>query len=90
MFLPMQPEREKRQNVLYIRAPYELSENCDFGAKREEHIQDRLVVGITDKEFSQKLQLMPTLALAQAIQKVRQSGDVAKQISLQMGNRSTG
>lgn len=42
----------------FIRALYQLSEHCDFAAKREEHIRDRIVVGISDKELSQKLQLI--------------------------------
>ena len=43
----------------YIRALYELSEHCEFGANREEIIRDRIVVGIRDKELSLKLQLKP-------------------------------
>lgn len=33
---------------MYIRALYELAENCEFGANRDENIRDRLVVGIRD------------------------------------------
>lgn len=83
-------EREKEKAEIYIRALFELAENCDFGAKRDEDIRDCLVVGITDKELSQKLQLMPTLTLAQAIQQVRHSEDVARQISLQTRERQQG
>ncbi|CAL9702469.1 unnamed protein product [Knipowitschia caucasica] len=67
----------------YIRVLYELAENCDFSDKRDEHIRDRLVVGIKDKELSLKLQLTADLTLAHVIQQVRQSEEVAKQISLQ-------
>lgn len=67
----------------YIRVLYELAENCDFGDKRDEHIRDRLVLGIRDKELSQKLQLTADLTLAHVIQQVRQSEEVVKQISLQ-------
>lgn len=67
----------------YIRSLYELAANCEFSDKRDEHIRDRLVVGIRDKRLSQKLQLMPTLTLSEAIQHVRQSEDIAVQVSLQ-------
>lgn len=75
---------------MYIRALYELAENCDFGAERDDDIRDCLVVGITDKELYQKLQLMLTLTLAQAIQQVRHSEDVARQISLQTREQQQG
>lgn len=42
---------------------YELAAYCEYGDKRDEHICDRLVVGIRDKRLSQKLQLMSTLTL---------------------------
>lgn len=48
----------------YIRSLYELAANSEFSDKRDEHIRDRLVVGIKDKRLSQKLQLMPTLMLS--------------------------
>ncbi|KAJ8259412.1 hypothetical protein GJAV_G00168980 [Gymnothorax javanicus] len=65
----------------FIKALYELSENCDFGQSRSEHIRDRLVVGIRDKEVSRRLQLMSDLTLEKAIQTVQQAEDVALQIS---------
>lgn len=67
----------------FIRALYELSEHCDFGAAREEHIRDRIVVGIQDREISRRLQLMSDLTLALTIQTVRQSEEVAAQVSQQ-------
>lgn len=36
---------------MYIRSLYELTANCELGAKRDEHICDRLVVGMRDKIF---------------------------------------
>ncbi|CAL9703981.1 unnamed protein product [Knipowitschia caucasica] len=39
----------------YIRVLYEVAEHCEFGDKRDEHIRDRLVVGIQDKELSRKV-----------------------------------
>ncbi|KAK0139111.1 hypothetical protein N1851_024338 [Merluccius polli] len=50
----------------FIRALYELSENCDFGVIKSEHIRDRLVVGIRDKGLSRRLQLMSDLTLETA------------------------
>ncbi|XP_024117381.1 uncharacterized protein K02A2.6, partial [Oryzias melastigma] len=67
----------------FIRALYELSEHCDFGAAKEEHIRDRIVVGIQDKELSRRLQLMSDLTLALTVQTVRQAEEVAAQVSLQ-------
>ncbi|KAL1249361.1 hypothetical protein QQF64_020366 [Cirrhinus molitorella] len=37
-------QRPGEKAECYIRALYELSENCEFGANRNEHIRDRLVV----------------------------------------------
>ncbi len=65
---------------LFIRALYELSENYDFGDKRSEHIRDRLIVGIRDRDLSQRLQLMSDLTLETATQMVRQAEDVAQQM----------
>lgn len=67
----------------FIRALYELSENCDFGETKSEHIRDRLVVSIRDEELLRRLQLMSDLTLETAVQKVRQAEDVAEQISQQ-------
>lgn len=59
------------------------SEHCEFGAMREENIRDRIVVGILDKALSRRLQLMPDLTVATTIQTVRQSEEVATQVSMQ-------
>lgn len=67
----------------FIRALYELSENCDFGDKKNEHIRDRLVVGIRDRGLSKRLQLMPTLTLETAVQMIRQAEDVEQQLNEQ-------
>ncbi|XP_042071854.1 uncharacterized protein K02A2.6-like [Haplochromis burtoni] len=67
----------------FIRALYDLSEHCEFGACKEENIRDRIVVGIRDKDLSRRLQLMKDLTLAQTTQIVRQSEEVAAQVSLQ-------
>lgn len=67
----------------FIRSLYDLSEDCEFGEHREDHIRDRIVVGILDKELSRRLQLMSDLTLAQTIQSVRQSEEVALQVHQQ-------
>ncbi|KAL7844207.1 hypothetical protein SRHO_G00227460 [Serrasalmus rhombeus] len=61
-------QRPSERAESFIRALYELSEHCGFGASREEHIRDRIVVGILDKELSRRLQLMSDLTLALTIQ----------------------
>ncbi|KAL6482004.1 hypothetical protein MHYP_G00100840 [Metynnis hypsauchen] len=65
----------------YIRVLYELAEYCEFGDKRDEHIRDRLVVGIQD--LSRKFQLKVDLTLAEVIDQARQAEEITKQISLQ-------
>lgn len=57
---------EKAETV--IRTLYDLSEHCDFSEHRDEHIQDRIVLGILDKELLHRLQLMSDLTLAQTIE----------------------
>lgn len=64
---------------MYIRTLYELAEHCQFGATRDEHIRDRLVIGIADKELSRQFQLKADLTLAQVIERVRQT----RQVNLQ-------
>lgn len=76
-------QRPGEKAEMFIRALYELSEHCDFGVNRDEHIRDRIVVGILDKDLSRKLQLMADLTLAQTITTVRQSEEVALQVHLQ-------
>lgn len=67
----------------FIRALYDLCEHCEFGACRDEHICDCIVVGIRDKELSHRLQRMPDLMLAQTIQTIGQSEKVTAQVSMQ-------
>ena len=68
----------------YIRVLYELGDKCKFSdAVKEEELRDRLVVGITDKECSEKLQLKSNLTLQEAIDLCRTSELVKNQITAQ-------
>ncbi|XP_057686294.1 uncharacterized protein LOC130912315 isoform X2 [Corythoichthys intestinalis] len=74
---PVQRVQRPGENAeSFIRALHEISKHCDFGAARDEHIRDRIVVGIRDKELSRMLQLMSDLTLALTIQTVRLSEEV--------------
>lgn len=39
----------------FVQSLYELAQHCEFGITKDEHIRDRIVIGITDKEVSRKL-----------------------------------
>ena len=51
----------------FLRSLRELAVTCDFKENEEEAIRDRLVIGLLDKDVSQKLQLEETLSLASAV-----------------------
>uniref|UniRef100_A0AAV2MD64 Uncharacterized protein n=1 Tax=Knipowitschia caucasica TaxID=637954 RepID=A0AAV2MD64_KNICA len=77
-----------KRNVIHDRACFykrvqKPGESVEAFVPREEHIRDRIVVGIMDKELSRKLQLMSDLTLTLTIQNVRQSEEVAAQVCLQ-------
>ncbi|KAK3091772.1 hypothetical protein FSP39_022529 [Pinctada imbricata] len=55
----------------FIRSLYEIAEHCAFNDKNEQ-IRDRLVLGVADKEVSEKLQLKSDLTLESAIEMARQ------------------
>lgn len=63
----------------FVRNLHEISEYCDFADKKEQ-IRDRLVIGISDKELSEKLQLRSDLTLEKAVEIARQSEMVKSQI----------
>uniref|UniRef100_A0AAV2LJT0 Retrotransposon gag domain-containing protein n=1 Tax=Knipowitschia caucasica TaxID=637954 RepID=A0AAV2LJT0_KNICA len=67
----------------YIRVLYEVAEHREFGDKRDEHIRDRLVVGIQDKELSRKFQLKEDLTLQEVTEQIRQAEEINKHVSLQ-------
>jgi hypothetical protein len=51
----------------FITALYKLVATCDYGDKRDELLRDRIVVGISDKQLSEKLQRDDKLTLEKAV-----------------------
>ena len=69
----------------FIRNLYELAEHCNFdGNVKYEQIRDKIVIGLSDKELSHRLQMKPELSLDVAIQMARQSELVKSQVSDQL------
>ena len=74
-------EQQSKETIEeYIRALYELSEHANFPNK-EDCIRDRLVLGVRDKELSEKLQLKADLSLKEAITTARQYEAVKHELS---------
>ena len=65
----------------FITDLYCLAEHCGYGALHDELVRDRIIVGIRDRNLSEKLQMEPDLSLDAAVTKVRQSEAVKKQQS---------
>ncbi|GBN35925.1 hypothetical protein AVEN_54312-1 [Araneus ventricosus] len=63
----------------FITALYTLSEHCGYGVLHDELIRDRIVVGIRDKNLSEKLELDSDLTLTKVIERVRLSEVVKEQ-----------
>ena len=66
----------------YVRALHELAEHTDF-QDRDESIRDRLVLGINNRELSQKLQLEKDLTLQSAVELARHFELVKAQVEAQ-------
>ena len=76
-------EQQSKETIEeYIRALYELSEHANFPNK-EDCIRNRLVLGVRDKELSEKLQLKADLSLKEAITTARQYETVKHELSEQ-------
>lgn len=73
----------------FITALYSLAEHCDYGTLHDELLRDRIVVGIRDKNLSEKLQMDSELTLSKAIEKVRLSESVKKQQEILTCNKSS-
>ena len=72
----------------YIVELYNIAEHCNYGTLTSEMIRDRLVVGIQDASFSQRLQLDPELTLEKAKKIVRQREAVQEQQQVLKGATS--
>ena len=59
-----------------------LAEHCEFCTLKDQLVRDRIVVGLRNKQFSEKLQLDPDLTLEKAMAKAKQSEEVKKQQSV--------
>jgi len=65
-------EQEEGETVEhFISSLYQLSEDCEYGAMRNELIRDRLVVGIRDVALSERLQTDENLTLDKAKKVIR-------------------
>ncbi|GBM57176.1 hypothetical protein AVEN_55066-1 [Araneus ventricosus] len=63
----------------FITALYTLAEYCEYGVLHDELIRDRIVVGIYNKNLSEKLQLDADFTLTKVIESVRLSEVVKEQ-----------
>jgi len=53
-----------------------LADKCDFGTLKTDFIRDRLVIGVKDRELSERLEMDPELTLEKAAQQARQAEEV--------------
>ncbi|KAJ8935648.1 hypothetical protein NQ314_012711 [Rhamnusium bicolor] len=57
----------------FITTLHNLAEYCEYGALKDSLIRDRIVVGMSDKKTSEKLQLQHSLTLPEAILAAKQA-----------------
>ena len=57
----------------FIQDLYRLAEDCDYGSLKDSLIRDRIVVGVVDDSFSDRLQAKADLTLEMAVQMSRQA-----------------
>ena len=75
--------RNKVKQLNFLFELYEMAEKCEFGDQKEDHIRDRIVTGLSDKELSRELQLKSDLNLNTAVQLVKQRETVKSQLMAQ-------
>ena len=63
----------------FIKDLYNLARYCNFGVLKDELIRDRIVVGIDNRELSEKMQLDPKLTLEKATNLARQRETIKQQ-----------
>ena len=66
----------------FITSLYQLVEDCEYGALKDQMVRDRLVVGLRDLALSQRLQMDPDLTLEKAKTLSRQQEAVKEQQGL--------
>ena len=66
----------------FITSLYQLVEDCEYGALKDQMVRDRLVVGLRDLALSQRLQMDPDLTLEKAKTLSRQREAVREQQGL--------
>ena len=69
-------------------ALYRLGEHCKYGSLQTEMVKDRIVVGLRDRNLSERLQLEADLTLEKVITMACQSESVRKQQSVIRGDKS--
>uniref|UniRef100_A0A8D8ZQS0 Peptidase A2 domain-containing protein n=1 Tax=Cacopsylla melanoneura TaxID=428564 RepID=A0A8D8ZQS0_9HEMI len=72
----------------FITALHKLSSSCSYGDLREELVRDQIVVGIRDKQLSERLQLDNNLTLSTAVTLVKQYESVKSQNNYLSESRS--
>lgn len=74
----------------FITALHTLAEHCEYGSLKEEMIRDRIVVGMSDKKASERMQLQSSLKLSDATLMAKQAelqskqNDILRQESVQV------
>ena len=66
----------------YIRGLFEIADLCDFETLKDEQVRDQLVVGISDKQTAERLQLQQVLMLEMAIELCRTREQVKSQMAV--------
>ncbi|ESP04653.1 hypothetical protein LOTGIDRAFT_170624 [Lottia gigantea] len=82
--------KQQESTETFVRHLYEMAERCNYGQEqKKENIRDSLVVGILDKDLSERLQLEEA-DLDTATQMVRQSELIKSQVKVQENGATNG